>query len=290
MNSMLPEPTTTFGKQYSWPIVGAVALHAVVVVLIFSSWNFSLRSHKEFEIPDHIVASVVTIEQPKVAPKPVVQPKTTPAPKPKPVVKETPKPVVKQEPKPEPVVKQQPKPEQKTVPEVIPETKPEIKQPEAEKPELAEPEPQAEQPVIENEEDLFNNLLEGLAAEEASISEQIEIIESNQARQAEINAAVTNHKAMITRQIEQQWSRPPELRLMSLQGIDAVVSVELLPTGELLNASITKTSGNQRFDDSVLRAVERVRRFSVPENSEAFEQGGFRRLNITFRPEDLMSL
>ncbi|TCS40784.1 cell envelope integrity protein TolA [Reinekea marinisedimentorum] len=287
MNSLLPAPTTTFGKQYSWPIVGALALHAVVVTLIFGSWNFSLSSHKEFEVPDHIVASVVTIEQPKVAPKPVVKPQPTPAPKPvvketpKPVVKETPKPVVKQEPKPEPVVKEQPKPVQKPVTETVPEVK---------QPEVAEPEPEVKQPALESEEDLFSNLLEGLAAEEASINEQIEIIESNQARQAQIKATVSSHASMIRAQIEQQWSRPPELRLMSLQGIEAVVLVELLPTGELLKASITRTSGNQRFDDSVLRAVERVRRFSVPENSEAFEQGGFRRLNITFRPEDLMNL
>lgn len=291
MNSVLPEPTTNFGRHYSWPIFGAIAIHVVVTVLLFGSWSFSSKSHKEFEIPDHIVASVVTIEKPKVVPKPVVKPKPTPKPtpvkkpQPKPVVKETPKPVVKEQPKPEPVVIEQPKQEEI----VLPEAEPEIKEPEIKEPEIVEPEPVEETPVLESEEDLFNNLLEGLAAEEASINEQIEIIETNQAKQAQMEAVVTNHRAIITTQIEQQWSRPPELRLMSLQGIEAVVLVELLPTGELLNVSITKSSGNDRYDQSVMRAVERVRRFSVPEDSEAFEQGGFRRLNITFKPEDLMN-
>jgi colicin import membrane protein len=281
---MLPEPTTSFGRQYSLPIVGALVTHVIVLGLMFGSWRFSFESHKEFDIPDHIVASVVTVEQLKKAePTPVVSPRPTPTPPaPEPVVKETPKPVVKKEPEPEPVVVEPPEPEQEIVTETVPEkTEPEIKEPE---PVEVQPEP-----VVENEDDLFSDLLEGLAAEEASINEQIEMIESNQAKQAQIDSAVSSHSAIIRSQIEQQWSRPPELRLMSLQGIEAVVLVELLPTGELLKASIIKSSGNQRFDDSVLRAVERVRRFSVPENAEAFEQGGFRRLNITFRPEDLMS-
>ncbi|MDO7636672.1 MAG: TonB C-terminal domain-containing protein, partial [Porticoccaceae bacterium] len=108
------------------------------------------------------------------------------------------------------------------------------------------------------------------------------------ARRIAIEAQVGDYVLAITQQIEEKWSRPAELRLMDLADIQAVVAVEILPTGELQSASILQASGNANYDQSVLRAIEKVRRFRVPADPEVFEMGGFRRLNIIFRPEDLM--
>lgn len=77
---------------------------------------------------------------------------------------------------------------------------------------------------------------------------------------------------------------------MDVSQLVATVQVELLPTGELLKVTLTQSSGNANYDQSVLRAIERVRRFSVPDDAEVFEAGGFRRLNVIFTPEDLMKL
>lgn len=288
--------TDDFGKHFSLPVVGAVAVHAVVAALLFGSW--SLTSHKtlEFKIPDHIRAEIVTIEQPKPEPAPVTKPEPKPQPKPQP----------KAEPKPQP--KAEPKPEPK--PQPVTETKPEPVQPKPEpvvQPEEAvvnlneevveaaadEPTPEVESdPVsdLPSDEELFESLLAGLAQEDEEISQKIADIEQQQARDAEIAAQVSDYKAVITEQIIQKWSRPVELQLIDVSGFEAKVLVELLPTGELLDVSITESSGHANYDQSVVRAIEKVRRFNVPEDAEVFEAGGFRRLIVTFRPEDLMSL
>jgi colicin import membrane protein len=270
------------GKDYSLPVIGAVTMHVVLGVLLFGTWQVSYKSPIEFEIPKNIKAEVVTIEAPRPEPKVVESPKPKPVPKPAPKPKETPKVAETPKPKETPVIKETPAPAENVIDLSEPKEEPSI--PEVE-PAIPEVEPQVEPEV--SQEDLFNDLLAGLAAEETAINEQIEANEQSRVRQAEIKAQVSDYITAITIQIEEKWSRPVELRLMDLSNVEALVSVELLPTGELQSASIANTSGIENYDQSVLRAIEKVRRFKVPTDSEVFEAGGFRRLNITFRPEDL---
>jgi len=265
------------GRSFSLPILGALFIHLVVAALLLGSWSFHTKKVKVFELPKHIVAEVVTLEKPK----PVVKPK--PVDRPKPVTKPTSKPAVKSKPK--EVATTKPK-ETAAVEKVI-----DISKEGPKEALVVEEPPVVEKPVeIESdpEENLFEDLLAGLAAEEQEISQQIENIEGSKARAEHIRSQVNNYVGAITQQVEEKWSRPAELRLMDLANVEAKVAVEILPTGELQNASIVKSSGNTNYDQSVLRAIEKVRRFNVPEDSEVFEAGGFRRLNITFRPEDLM--
>ncbi|TXR54022.1 energy transducer TonB [Reinekea thalattae] len=253
--------------HYSLPAIGAIVIHAIVAVALIGSWSFSKPKSADFQIPEHIIANVVTVEKPTPAPvKPKPQPK--PAPQPKPVVKETPKPEVAPKPEPAPVV----------------ETPAPVEQKQAEPVAQAEPEPEI--PALPSEEELLDDLFSDLQAETAAINERVAENEAQRARQAEINASVEDYRAQITRQIEEKWSRP--VGLIDLSALEAKVIVELLPSGELRSARISQSSGNARFDDSILRAIDKVGRFSVPADSITFEQGGFRRLNITFKPEDLM--
>ncbi len=272
------------GQNLSLPIIGAVAVHLVVFTLLIGSWSFSYSKPKTFEIPKSIKAELVVLEKPKpVQEKPVV---TQPKPKPKPESVSKPKPKVETK----PVV--QPKTEAKPVQPKPVEPKPNtvnVSKPTETKPAVVETPKQTEtKPEPAPAEDLFENLLAEMAAEDSAIQEQIEAIEQSQIRQAEIAAQVSDYIVVITQQVEEKWSRPVELRLMDLSNIEAVVAVEILPTGELQSATVVQPSGNENYDQSVLRAIEKVRRFTVPQDSEVFEAGGFRKLNITFRPEDLM--
>ncbi|WP_320823497.1 TonB family protein [Reinekea sp.] len=277
-------------KSLSLPLIGAVVVHLAMLGLLVGSWSLSSHEPAGLEIPNSISAKVVVLEKPKpkakeqvtVQPKP--KPKPTPKPKPKPVI---PAPIeAKQTPvvtKPEPVP-----PVDKTVSvNKASVAAAAVTEPLINPPDEAVIEPAVQEAPISSE-DLYDEMLAGLAAEELSIKQQKDQLEQNLARQAEIEAQVGDYVGIITQQVEVKWSRPAELRLMDLANIQAVVAVELLPTGELLSASILQTSGNTNYDQSVLRAIERVRRFSVPEDSAIFEAGGFRRLNITFRPEDLI--
>ena len=90
-------------------------------------------------------------------------------------------------------------------------------------------------------------------------------------------------KAGIQLEVLQNWSRPPSAR----NGMEATLLMELIPTGEVISVSVTKSSGNAAFDRSAEQAVRRVKRFAVPQENHIFEEH-FRRVYLLFRPDDLL--
>lgn len=102
------------------------------------------------------------------------------------------------------------------------------------------------------------------------------------AQQSEVTAQ--SYVALMAQRIERNWSRPPSART----GMKCELRIQLVPTGQVVNVTVTKSSGNAAFDRSAVAAVERVGRFEelqkVP--SDVFEQH-FRRVTISFNPQDL---
>ena len=88
--------------------------------------------------------------------------------------------------------------------------------------------------------------------------------------------------AQIQREIIGNWSRPPSAR----NGMQALLRVFLVPTGEVVNVTVEDSSGNDAFDRSALLAVRKAERFIVPSDSGQFEKN-FREFEVLFRPEDL---
>ena len=92
--------------------------------------------------------------------------------------------------------------------------------------------------------------------------------------------------ALIQQVVEENWSRPPSAR----NGMRAILQIRMLPTGELLSASITLSSGDAAFDRSVENAVYRAAPFRelqvLPIN--LFNMN-FRTLSLIFQPEDLLN-
>ena len=88
--------------------------------------------------------------------------------------------------------------------------------------------------------------------------------------------------AQIQRDIVQNWSRPPSAR----NGMQAVLRVFLVPTGEVVDAIVEESSGNDAFDRSAISAVNKADRFIVPVESRQFERN-FREITVLFRPDDL---
>ena len=101
--------------------------------------------------------------------------------------------------------------------------------------------------------------------------------------------AVTNDEQILAyigqvqRDIVSRWSRPPSAR----NGMQAILRVRLVPTGEVIDVSVEQSSGNEAFDRSALLAVERSERFQVPSDPNLFEKN-FRSFTVLFRPEDLL--
>lgn len=118
------------------------------------------------------------------------------------------------------------------------------------------------------------------------------------ARQAEAAAAAAAEAArnefelvqsatgLIQQLVQDHWSRPPSAR----NGMRAVIQIRMLPTGELLDATITQSSGDPAFDRSAENAVYRAAPFTelqdLPIN--VFNQN-FRSLSLIFEPQDLLN-
>ncbi|MAS21662.1 MAG: hypothetical protein CMN49_01860 [SAR116 cluster bacterium] len=84
--------------------------------------------------------------------------------------------------------------------------------------------------------------------------------------------------------ITQNWRRP----LSARNGMEVLLIISLVPTGEVVGISVSSSSGSTAFDRSAIAAVERVARFpevSVLSISD-FERY-FRRFPLRFKPEDL---
>lgn len=97
---------------------------------------------------------------------------------------------------------------------------------------------------------------------------------------------VQSATGLIQQIVQDHWSRPPSAR----NGMRAIIQIRMLPTGELLDATITQSSGDPAFDRSAENAVYRAAPFSelqqLPIN--VFNQN-FRTLSLIFEPQDLLN-
>ncbi|MDP6534925.1 MAG: cell envelope integrity protein TolA [Gammaproteobacteria bacterium] len=97
---------------------------------------------------------------------------------------------------------------------------------------------------------------------------------------------VQSATALIQQALQQVWNRPPSAR----NGMQAILRIRMLPTGELLDALITQSSGDPAFDRSAENAVFSAAPFtelqSLPIN--VFNEN-FRSLSLIFEPEDLLN-
>lgn len=182
--------------------------------------------------------------------------------KPKKVAKPTPKPKAK--PKRAAKPKPKPKPVAKTKPTIKPKPKPVVK-----------PKPEPRMTQAELEALAQRELVQAMAAEEQQQEEEAT------ATAGELTASFSS---LIQRAVAGYWSRPPSAR----NGMEVVLALQLIPTGEVVSVTVLKSSGSAAFDRSAVNAVEKAERFPELQNlpSREFEKS-FRRFQMLFRPEDL---
>ena len=177
-----------------------------------------------------------------------------PKPKPKPKAKSKPKAV---EPKPEP--KPAPMPQVEAPPPA-----PVVEQPES-TPEVSQEERLAE---------LQRELMAGFE-DLPDADEQLPNEEVNEVQQV---------AGLMQARITQNWRRPPSAR----NGMEVLLIISLVPTGEVVGISVSSSSGSTAFDRSAIAAVERVARFpEVTVLSISDFERYFRRFPLRFKPEDL---
>lgn len=128
-----------------------------------------------------------------------------------------------------------------------------------------------------------------ISAEElAAISraELAEAIEAEDSRTVAVTAEEmsASYAALIRDTVVNYWSRPPSAR----NGMEALLAIQLVPTGEIVSVSVLRSSGSAAFDRSAINAVDKAGSFPELKNlpPREFEQT-FRRFQLLFRPEDL---
>ena len=231
------------------PVVVSVLLHAIIIYLMTVNWAESESDVVRVKpAPKVINARLVDISEFRPKPKPKPKPKAAPK------ARTKPKPVAKAKPKPvvKPKAKPRPKPE------------PVVKEPVKPDPRITEQELAA----------IARADLAKAVAEEEQLAEATATAEEMAA----------SYAALIQQTVVNYWSRPPSAR----NGMEALLAIQLIPTGEVVNVSVIKSSGNSAFDRSAINAVEKAGSFpelqKLPDSE--FEKT-FRRFRLLFRPEDL---
>ena len=171
---------------------------------------------------------------------------------------------LKPNPKPKPTLQPKPKPEPKPEPQPTPEPASEPKPADVEKP---EPALDAEQLAA-----LTRNELDSL------VDAEISVADTNEPSLRDVVAAT------IRASVVNRWTRPPSAR----NGMVSILSIQLVPTGEVVGVSVLQSSGNTTFDRSAMTAVERTGRFpEVAKLDNRTFEANFRRFQLIFKPEDL---
>jgi colicin import membrane protein len=253
-----PAPGWSVGKWIA--AILAVAVHLAFVVFLIVTVNWQNRE-----------AEPVSVEL--YAPPG----ETPPPPKPEPPKPEPPKPA------PEP-----PKP-----PPEPPKPAPKAEPPQPTKAEIALKEKQ-ERERKKEQADRERKEKERIDAEKKKVEEKrLAEVRERQAREAEAlkaqaqreqaaaaNAAKAHANADYIRRIQAKIKGnvvvPPEIA----GNPEAIFDVVQLPTGEIIDAQLRKTSGNRAYDEAVQRAIIKSSPLPRPDSPDLFQ----RNLNLRFKP------
>tara|TARA_B100001778_G_scaffold258348_1_gene218587 strand:- start:765 stop:1373 length:609 start_codon:yes stop_codon:yes gene_type:complete len=120
----------------------------------------------------------------------------------------------------------------------------------------------------------------------ASLIKEIETIENKINNNAQINldlssSDIEKFSSIIKQQVMENWKRPKNLNLK----LKTEIQINLVPTGEILSATLIKGSGNKAFDESAMSAIYKVKTFEgLSMQMRLFDQH-FRKFVLVFRPE-----
>ena len=263
-----PDP----GRAISFALAAAVHLLLLAVLLLGVRW--------QNRPPEAVVVELWRDPPPppvQVAPKPEPVPEPAPVlepPKPEPVI-EKPEIAIKEPPKPKPEVVK-PKPVPKPVPKPEPKLKPE---PPKAKP---QPLPKPEAKPRPRDDEMQKRMREELAREQVALQTERErqAIKDQLARDASAvrNKGLDEYIARIRDKVKSHWNLPMDMK----GNPEAIFRVVQLPTGEVLDVKLARSSGIPAYDQAVERAILRSSPLPKPPNEALFS----RELELKFRPRD----
>ncbi len=230
------------------PTLLSLLFHVAVALLLFLRWSSPTEVVASAPVALPIQATIVSAEARKPVSKPAPKPKSKPKPPPK----------------------------KETLPTQAVEDKPEPPPP------VSKPQPQAPEsvPSVEEASKIDAEQLAALARDELTA-----LIDAEQVAAGSIEPSMRDVvAATIQAAVISRWTRPPSAR----NGMVSILSIQLVPTGEVVGVGIVQSSGNSAFDRSAMTAVERAARFpEVTKLDNRTFEANFRRFQLIFKPEDL---
>ena len=244
-----------------WAIALAVQVHLIfAAVLVFGvNWQTKEASPVMAELWSSVSAP---------APKP--EPKSEPEPAPRPEPKLQPRPVPKPEPKLE-----QPKPVKADI-----ELKDKEKEKEKKRKEEERKKAEVEKKLKEQALKVQHAMLE---AEQVALNKQREAAEAARqqaAAQAASQRLMSDAISRISSHVRRFVIMPPDV----VGNPQAEFDVFLIPTGEVLNVKLSRSSGNPAYDNAVERAIRKASPLPLPTDPSLV--GRFRELKLKFRPNE----
>ena len=88
--------------------------------------------------------------------------------------------------------------------------------------------------------------------------------------------------SVIRDQIMSNWREPKSSKV----GLKTEFIISLVPTGEVVDVSLTKSSGDKAFDQSALLAINKVNRFYDLEMPRKLFDENFRKFTVVFSPKE----
>lgn len=254
------------GQLTLLPLGATLLLHGLLLAALLLRWQ-SDREARTIEarvLPPAIInATLIDADSLKAKPKPKSTPKAAPKTTQKPASKAAPKPA--------------PRASSATAAASAPAAAPpgDAEKPVAKASTASKPAPAPEPQRISAEELAAISRRELAASVAAEDSARVAVT-------AEQMAA--SYAALIRDTVTGYWSRPPSAR----NGMQALLELQLVPTGEVVSVNILKSSGSVAFDRSAVNAVEKAGSFPELKNLPPREfEKTFRRFQLLFRPEDL---
>ncbi|MBK7015779.1 MAG: TonB C-terminal domain-containing protein [Sulfuritalea sp.] len=237
-------PGNPAGKRIS--IALAVGVHLLLAAFLFYGVSWQTKS------PDAVEVELVRATPEPPAPPVAVPPAPTPEPPP-------------------------PAPEPKPTP---PPPKPEIAIKEKEKPKPPPPKPvPAAAPRVDPFQEQLKREAEQLTQRKQveSAAQELAQVKASQAAAAR-NKGLASYLGKIRDKIRGNIALPPDIK----GNPEAVFEVTQLPSGEVINVRLKKSSGNAALDSAVERAILKSSPLPKPEQSDVFD----RLLNIPYRPRE----
>ena len=120
----------------------------------------------------------------------------------------------------------------------------------------------------------FDSLITSISVEEL-LEEEILNSQTSEQNQVEL------FSSLIIQSLQSAWRKPMNIQ----NGLICDIRLTINKNGRVVNSNLIKSSGNIRFDNSALMAVERIETFNffnrIPTN---IYQSNFRNIVITFNP------